>query len=136
LAALKILAASCEESSIPNKDFSIFLLAYPAASSGECARGDSIAAASNAPEDVNRAYGGVFIAIGSVPIGLAGMTIWGINETPSQYPIAKSLYPRIQRFNGFKLLHVAENEKHSKELNKKSGSSHRGIKPFFNSEIF
>jgi len=27
---------------IPNKDFSIFLLAYPAASSGECARGDSI----------------------------------------------------------------------------------------------
>ncbi len=37
----RFLAACCEESSIPNKDFSIFLLAYPAASSGECARGDS-----------------------------------------------------------------------------------------------
>jgi len=37
---LKLLAASCEESSIPEKVFFI-LLANPAASYGECARGDS-----------------------------------------------------------------------------------------------
>ena len=43
--------------------------------------GISIAAASNAPEEVNRAYGGVFLAIGSVPLGLAGATTWAINGT-------------------------------------------------------
>jgi len=43
--------------------------------------GISIAAASNAPEKVNRAYGGVFLAIGSVPLGLAGATTWAINGT-------------------------------------------------------
>jgi hypothetical protein len=34
-----------------------------------------------------------------------------------------------------KVLHNRENEKHFKELEIKSGSSHVGVKPFFNSEI-
>jgi hypothetical protein len=40
-ARLKILAASCEESSIPIWYFLILMLANPTASSGECARRDS-----------------------------------------------------------------------------------------------
>ena len=44
------------------------------------------------------------------------------------------LYPLS--FKGFRLLHRAENEKQFKELRIKSGSSHLGVKPFFNSEIF
>jgi len=48
--------------------------------------------------------------------------------------IDSKLYPFI--LNGFKHLHKPENEKHFKEPIVKSGSSHLGVKPFFNPEIF
>jgi hypothetical protein len=47
--------------------------------------------------------------------------------------IDSKLYPLC--FNGARHLQTAENEKHFKELKIKSGSSHLGVKPFFNSAI-
>jgi hypothetical protein len=50
-----------------------------------------------------------------------------------QENIDSKLYPLS--FKGFKHLHKAENEKLFKERKIKSGSSHLGVKPFFNSAI-
>jgi hypothetical protein len=47
--------------------------------------------------------------------------------------IDSKLYPLC--FNGFRHLQTADNEKHFKEPKMKSGSSHLGAKPFFNSAI-
>jgi hypothetical protein len=56
-----------------------------------------------------------------------------INDEMSIENITSKLYPLILK--GSRHLHKPEKEKHFKEPKIKSGSSHLGVKPFFNSEI-